>query len=230
MVKISIIVPAKNEEKYIEDCLKSFSNQTFRDYEIIVVDGMSTDMTNKIARKYAKIVHQDGVGVSNARNCGARKSRGRILIFADADVRVNPTFLERVWEEFSSPLIGGIIPRIRVYDASSPAVRLSYRALGWLISLYIRMGHGSTIGSCFIYDRKTFFEVGGFDESLFTIEDTDLAKKISKIKKVKVSKATIDISARRVNKQGLFKSFKKSLAAFMIYSLNHDSYPPYWEY
>ncbi len=228
MVKISVIIPAKNEQEYIEDCLKSFSNQTFKDYELIVVDGLSKDMTNKIAKKYAKIVKQDGVGVSNARNCGARHAKGKILVFADADVRVGRNFLKRVWEEFSNPLLGGIVPRINVYDARKKSIKIAYSILEKLISLYIKIGYGSTIGSCFIFDRKTFFEMGGFDESLLTIEDTDMVKRVSKMKKVKKSDIVVSISARRVNKQGLFKSFRKSFIAYMLYSLNHTSYPPYW--
>ena len=91
---ISIIIPTLNEEKYIERCLKSLKNQSFRNFEIIVSDSYSTDDTVKIAKKYgAKVVLTKKTGPAAGRNEGARKAKGSILVFLDADTFVTKKFL-----------------------------------------------------------------------------------------------------------------------------------------
>jgi len=230
MVKISIIIPAKNEEDYVEGCLKSFKNQTFKDYELIIVDGFSNDKTELISKKYGKVVHQDGIGISNARNCGAKVAKGKILVFSDADVRVEKNFLSKVWKEFSKSKIGGAVPKIKVYDSKRYSIKFGYNIYKTIIDIANKIGKGSTIGGCFIFRKDIFEKVGGFNENLITVEDTDLARRVSKISKFKKINVVAKISARRANNQNPLKYVLKSITAYMIYSLNKRSYPPYWEY
>ena len=99
----SIIIPAYNAEKYIEQCVQSVLAQTCRDYEILVISDGSDDRTEKIARKIAQsepnvffmgIPHS---GAGAARNAGMRKARGRYVIFLDADdYWTNPLLLEHL--------------------------------------------------------------------------------------------------------------------------------------
>ncbi len=88
---ISVIVPAYNAEDYIERCLNSILNQTYRNFEIIVVNDGSTDATGNIIDKMAKenskiyCLHTDNGGVSRARNQGIERARGEYLTFVDSD-------------------------------------------------------------------------------------------------------------------------------------------------
>ncbi|MCX7955942.1 MAG: glycosyltransferase family 2 protein, partial [Patescibacteria group bacterium] len=80
---ISIIIPAYNEEKYIENALKSLVNQTEKPDEVIVVDNNCTDKTIKIAKKYQKklplkIIHETKQGIAYSRNTGFNKAKGEI--------------------------------------------------------------------------------------------------------------------------------------------------------
>lgn len=88
---LSIIVPVFNVEKYIEKCLESILAIDFKDYEIILVLGHSSDNSNDICQEYKNkynnitIVKQTGKGLSNARNCGLRLVNGRYVTFVDSD-------------------------------------------------------------------------------------------------------------------------------------------------
>jgi glycosyltransferase involved in cell wall biosynthesis len=90
--KVSIIVPAYNAERYIEDCLDSLVRQTYKDIEIIVIDDGSLDSTGYICdvyqeyyKKLIKVVHCSHCGVSFARLSGIRKATGKYAVFVDAD-------------------------------------------------------------------------------------------------------------------------------------------------
>lgn len=91
MPKISIIVPVYNCEKYLERCLDSIINQTFRNWECILVDDGSTDRSGKILDEYAEkddrfaVFHKSNKGVSSARNYGMLKCKGDWVTFVDSD-------------------------------------------------------------------------------------------------------------------------------------------------
>jgi len=88
---VTIVVPMYNAESYIEICLRSLIEQTYKNIEIIVVDDGSTDNSRNICKDFAnldlriKILHQNNHGVSYARNVGIAHSLGEFITFADAD-------------------------------------------------------------------------------------------------------------------------------------------------
>ena len=86
MPKFSIVIPVYNVEDYIERCLESIKKQTFKDYEVIVVDDGCTDKSIEIAKQYdVKIIKTEHVSVSEARNVGVKHTKGEYLIFLDSD-------------------------------------------------------------------------------------------------------------------------------------------------
>ncbi len=92
---ISIIIPTYNEESVISNCLESLSNQSFNDFEIIIVDDGSTDSTiDKL--KGVKVLHQNHLGAGSARNLGAKSAKGDILVFVDADMTFDNDFLKNL--------------------------------------------------------------------------------------------------------------------------------------
>lgn len=88
---ISIVVPIYNVEKYLEKCLKSIIGQTYKDFELILVDDGSTDCSGKIADEYATrdnricVFHKENAGLAATRNFGINKSNGEYICFIDSD-------------------------------------------------------------------------------------------------------------------------------------------------
>lgn len=100
-MKISIVVPAYNEEEYLEACLISLKNQIEKPYEIIVVNNNSSDRTVEIAKKFdVKIIKETKQGRTPARNAGFNKARGDIIARTDADTRVPPNWTKRIRQAF----------------------------------------------------------------------------------------------------------------------------------
>lgn len=98
---VSVIIPAYNVEKYIESTLNSVLNQTFKDFEIVVVNDGSTDNTSQVAKKILsnsgfpfKVIDQVNRGVSVARNVGIENSIGKYIKFLDGDDRLVPNAIE----------------------------------------------------------------------------------------------------------------------------------------
>ena len=102
MIKYSFIVPVYNTEKYLKKCLDSLVNQTYKDFEIIVVNDGSTDKSSNIILKYQKkykniiVIDKENEGLSMARNRGVQKSSGKYIIFVDSDDYVSNKLLEEV--------------------------------------------------------------------------------------------------------------------------------------
>lgn len=93
----TIIIPTYNEEKFLPKLLNDLTKQKERDFEVIIVDGKSKDNTIKCAQHHReslnlKVVSSKISNVSVQRNLGARKSKGKFLIFLDADMRIGQAF------------------------------------------------------------------------------------------------------------------------------------------
>lgn len=102
MAEVSVIIPVYNTEPFLKDCLESVANQTFRDFEVIVIDDGSTDRGLALAEKFAKrdsrfkVFHQENRGLSGARNTGIEKASAPWITFLDSDDLWHPQFLERL--------------------------------------------------------------------------------------------------------------------------------------
>lgn len=106
-VKVSIIVPVYNGEKYIKKCIGSILNQTFQNFELILVDDGSKDNSLEILKKFEqiekiKIYYQNNKGPSAARNKGIEKARGEYLIFVDVDDWIENDYIEILLNEIEN--------------------------------------------------------------------------------------------------------------------------------
>lgn len=101
---ISVIIPVYNVEKYLRECVESVLNQTYLNYEIILVDDGSTDSSGKICDEYSEnekvtVVHQKNAGLSAARNRGFDASRGEYVYYLDSDDYILPQTLSTLYSE-----------------------------------------------------------------------------------------------------------------------------------
>ena len=120
MPKISIIVPIYKVEKYIDRCIKSILNQTFNDFELILVDDGSPDNCSVICDKYEKIdkrikvIHKKNEGLSAARNSGIEIAQGEYIAFIDSDDFINKNMFKILYEN------------IKKYDADISICKFKY--------------------------------------------------------------------------------------------------------
>lgn len=107
MIKVSIIVPCYNQSQYLEECLKSVINQTFKNWECIVVNDGGNDDTEKITLNWAdqdkrfKYVYKENGGLSSARNAGIKDALGELILPLDADDIINSKYVELAVKEFN---------------------------------------------------------------------------------------------------------------------------------
>lgn len=178
--KISIIIPTKNEEKNIGRCLESIQLSV----EIIVVDNHSTDNTVAIAKRLGAKVFHSGQERSSQRNFGAKKATGEIFFFVDADMELGKKVLIEAISLFNKdPNIKSIVvPEVSAGNNFWGNVRALER------SCYLGE---PLVEAARIFEKKAFFQVGGFDETLIAAEDWDLSQKAAKLGKTARTKDKI---------------------------------------
>ncbi len=171
----SIIIPARNEEQLLPVCisaLRKAAHANSHSIELIVVINRCTDQTESIAESFnCTIVHDESKNLAQIRNAGVKASRGKIIVTVDADSVVSDNIFDVILEELNTnTVIGG---GVMIYPE-----RLSAGILAsGLILLPIVLWHRIFCGLFFCY-REDFFAIGGFDESLASVEDIDFAKRL----------------------------------------------------
>lgn len=178
---ISVIIPSRNEAKYIEKTLLALKHQRYsKKFEIILADYKSKDKTVKIAEKYTKkIVHARKKGVSAGRNAGAAVANGDILIFIDADTIPADNMLSAMEKAFEDK---------KVVGATCPIIPISHKIkdfmIFWSLNNYvkatIKAKRPQITGMCFACRKKAFDKVGGFNERIMIAEDMELSKRLGK--------------------------------------------------
>jgi len=197
MTKISVIIPAYNEEKYLPKTLSCIQNQTFKDFEVIVVCNGCTDNSFNISKMYfEKVYNLDEKNVSKARNFGAKKANSDLLIFLDADILLGPKVLEKI-----------ISSKIKEYHYGT----VKGKGKGFKNNFYLLIknsvnkfkpwSHGLVYCS-----KENFFKIGGFNESLTKGELRDFFSKIKgKYKRLNIY---VSPSDRRIVNWGISKLLK----------------------
>lgn len=198
---ISVVIPAYNEEKFLGDCLKSLQEQTFKDFEIIVVDNNSTDNTASLAKSFgARVISEKKQGMIPAREKGFREARADIIARTDADTKVSPDWLETIYNAFrNDPGLVGITGtfisgRNRVIDIpseiwSSVIVQFFGRVL---------TGHPYLIGSNMAVRKSALSKIKIHGDDKIVHEDFDLSCHLYDIGKLKhVRDLTATVSLRK---------------------------------
>jgi glycosyltransferase involved in cell wall biosynthesis len=197
--RVSIIIPIYNGEKFIEECLDSVVTQTFKDFEILVVNDGSTDGSLMAIREWkeknsnlekVKVISTSNSGVSSARNTGVAMSRGEYIAFLDCDDYWEAGKLEAQVEalEKDSGCVGSITNFFVVRDSHKGAPRkfmlikhknIDSLRFGWLSLL----GNGGLISSSLIYRKDSQIE---FSRDLSTSADLDFFLRLSSVGRVQI--------------------------------------------
>jgi glycosyltransferase involved in cell wall biosynthesis len=183
--KVSVVIPARNEGGEIELCLKSLADQSFRDFEILVVDNGSTDDTEAIARRYGcRVVREARPGASFARQRGFEAARGEIIASTDADTVVPPDWLELIIRSFEkNPDQVGVYGKIRLRARRGFGQWLAEFLFKLFLRLNRLLGRPHFCGPNFAVRRTAFQQAGGFkdgDRFYTASEDLQLSLKLAK--------------------------------------------------
>lgn len=185
--QISVVVPALNEEKLLPLCLSSLKNQNFdKGFEVIVVNGPSTDSTGKIAKKLAdRVIRVHKTGVGFARKRGFEVAKAPIIATTDADVAVPVNWLSRIYGHFSN--------NPNALAISGPYIFTNNNWLNFL-SIFIRpiamlvhkllTGTVTMSGNNSAFKKSAYCMAGEYNPNLTGLEDVELGLRLAKIGRI----------------------------------------------
>lgn len=227
-MKISIVIPTYNEEKYLTETLKSIENQTLKPDEIIISDYKSKDKTREIAKSFGcKIVDVDKKGIGYGRAKGIENANGNIIVLASADA-----FYDREWlYKLTKPILEKRV------CASVGSIYIKYPNLierigGFLLNKLVipfvfLIGLVFASGDSIAIRRDVYEKINGIKD-LQTGEDVDLIKRVKKICKVIfIENAKTFTSNRRIRKWGVIKYFVFHTMNFFRINFFNSSFKKY---
>jgi len=174
---VSVIIPTKNSERTIRRCLESVCAQTYRNFEIVVVDNFSSDSTLRIAKEYADVVLLAGPERTSQVKLGAANSKGDFIYKIDSDFVLEPSVLEKaVKVALDEKAVGVVIPNL-----SDPKVSF------WSeVRFFERLSYVGyeKIEAARFFRHDVYNMVGGHDSTLVAYEEHDVHNKVSKLGRI----------------------------------------------
>ncbi|MCW3985541.1 MAG: glycosyltransferase [Candidatus Bathyarchaeota archaeon] len=247
IAQVSVIIPTWDSQEYIEDCICSILNQSYKNIEIIVIDRFSTDDTLEIVKRHRGVrILLKGGGRSAQRNYGARYAAGQFLLFIDSDEFATPELIQECVSLCSSEKIDAIY--VTTFDTGNSYIAKS-RILGDIIAYYSLKNRVNLPNSPIRFCRSSVFEdIGGFDPELVIGEDVVFGEKINQ-KNYAVARAKnviVHHTSESIRKEFLKKyNYGKNLRnftrksrfvsesytkVFLLYLLSFQKHPRYARY
>ncbi|MFZ2664012.1 MAG: glycosyltransferase [Patescibacteria group bacterium] len=224
-MRFSICIPSLNEEKYIDKLLTCLTRQTFKDFEVIVSDGKSEDKTKDIVLSFKdkldiKFIESPERGVSFQRNYAAKNSEGEYIIFFDADVQISDIFLEKIDEFLEEKNVDVLTSWNKPLSNRADDKFLFFLTNVLCLELIKRTAPGA-VGVFICVRRSSFEKVGGFKENISFAEDYELVRRLHRnsFKYALLKKPPIEVSVRRLEKEGRLHMVGKTLKAGVYYLL-----------
>ncbi len=174
-MRLSIVIPTKNEENYLPRLLESIRSQAFSDYEVIVADAASSDRTRVVAEDFGAKVVEGGLP-GPGRNRGAEAAQGELLFFLDADVVLpSESFLSDMLQEMDERNVDVATTRW----TPDPVSTIDHAIYGFYntYTLATEQLLPHAMGACILVKRELFERLKGFDETVSFAEDHDFARR-----------------------------------------------------
>lgn len=179
---VSVIIPAYNEERAVSDCLDSLAKQSYRPLEVIVVDDGSSDKTKDQIKKFkVKLLKQNHKGPGSARNLGAAKAKGEILVFVDADMTFDKNFIIDLVKPILKGQTIGTFSKNEMNANKNNLWSVCWNInRGWPVDRLIPRNYPDFAPVYRAILKKEFEKVSGFDESGDYTDDWSLSRKLGK--------------------------------------------------
>lgn len=208
--KTSVVIPTLNEEKYIAKSLVSFKKQTYKNFEIIVVDGGSTDNTLSIAKKFgAKVVRLTNSNICQARQEGLEKATGEIVVGADADNTYPQDHLERIVNNFDKypdaiAVVGG-----GVFEKKPLWGHYGWKFQYWIINIIYKLTGFVLYAPAFniSYLRKRMLQIGGYKTYLdYGGDELDILERLRKAGRIIFDENLVSYASSRRLRGGVLST------------------------
>lgn len=230
MQPISIVVITLNEEKRIGRLLEDISKQSYRQYEVIVVDSNSDDATEEMVDCFKESIPEltfhsmSERGVSLGRNTGASLAKYERILFLDADVRLAPDFLSRAMDKLDTEKL----EVAGVYMGAKGLSRVHQLGYGLFnVGLFVTQFFFPTaVGACIFSTKRAHNDLNGFDESIVLCEDCDYVKRAAMTWRFRFLTMTFGFDPRRLDQDGLFKMswtyFKANVRRYLFGEMRNN--------
>ncbi|MDD5625660.1 MAG: polysaccharide deacetylase family protein [Patescibacteria group bacterium] len=218
-IKFSVIIPARNEADYIQNCLNSFKKQKLQPFEIIVIDNASTDGTAEIVKKNnVKYIYESRIGLPQARQTGLENAQGDWLVYTDADFIVPENYLEDIASFIESHKKAVAITNPYLFYDGNIIMNILTKCFFFCFKIKLIR---CIIGGNFAIKKNKLTDIGGFNTDIkFYGEDTDLTKKMIAAGKIYYLKNLwTTTSARRYQKLGFLKTFWRYVFNYFLFLL-----------
>ncbi len=212
---ISVVIPCFNQAHFLPFAIESVLAQTYQNYEIIVVNDGSTDNTLDVAVRYpVRCISQVNEGLPSARNTGIRNSKGKFLVFLDADDLLTPQALETGRRAvLGHPEVAFVFGRFQRIDANGKDLPTGRPPLV-TSNFYRRFLENNYVSIVSVmFRRQVFFEVGEFDTSLTSCEDYDLYLRVLRDREAFCHDEIV--TKRRIHGEQMIKSSARMLRTVM---------------
>jgi glycosyltransferase involved in cell wall biosynthesis len=214
---LSVVIPTLNEERHVGSLLSDVTGQTREADEVIVVDAGSEDHTVSVVKRFPSVTLLSGTPpVAAGRNLGGRSAGGDVLIFLDADVRLEEDFFEGFLEEFERRRLDVACPLYVPYR-STPTIRGVFASFNTLFKSVENL-LPSGAGHCIAVRGEVFRESRGFDPNL-KFDDIELVRRLAKGRRFGVVTQRVYVSDRRYREHGVSKMLLRYLLMSLFFAL-----------
>lgn len=231
MTNLRVVIPAKEEDKYLISLLNQLNLQTYTNFEVTVADSSKSSVVKDICKSFSIAVVEGGLP-STARNNGALNFKGNFLLFLDADVIIQHDFIQRALfhleDREADCLSFGFSPE-------NPNLIMNFiHGLGTNLFWFLtRIGLAHGIGGAILIKNGVHKKIQGFDETIYLAEDHNYVSRVSKAGKYVFDKTLkVSLSTRRFEKEGVISLCIKYISIGfhrLILGEIRDNKIPYFE-
>jgi glycosyltransferase involved in cell wall biosynthesis len=215
-VRLSVVIPALNEERHLGQLLSDIQRQTQSPDEVTVVDAGSSDATVSIAKRSRAVVLHGEPPIARGRNLGGYSAKGELIFFLDADTRLPESFFEDFVCEVERRGLDIACPRYLPHD-STPTIGVIHAFWNMVLKASERT-LPSGAGHCIALRSNLFRESSGFDPSL-KFDDIELVRRLSRGRHFGIVATSVLVSDRRYREVGILRAFLSHLLMAPAFAL-----------